>query len=363
MNNLKHWLGIAKILKTERTGDLENIAKPWMLIEGLIPQGSIVIIAGPTYSGKTFLAMEAARAVTTGGDYVNHFKIPSYSRGNVLFIEQDSPKYDTGNALWAMIKEQWKTRSDLQYQHPLEGLHLAWHPGLDLIQDVDAVSIAKTANSLFTHLKTTISTEFLYSEEGDVIGERPTGDTEEEGYRGAKLIILDTLRALNTGEENESGPMEGVMQRLKMIRSLTGATIILIHHTGSGSERLRGSTAIDGAADCILYVNGKNGKGTVTVKKARAIQPEDFKFEIVSQDHPEYGLIKQVEYRGAAEAQQEVEDQFEVHLRKEGEVSREQLIEWTLLNGMSVRTMDSRLKKIGAIKRTENGKAFYRLSA
>jgi hypothetical protein len=355
------WLKRAPTLRIESTGDLEKLAKPWMLISDLIPQGAIVVLAGPSYSGKTFLAMEAARAVVTGADYVGHFKVPTYARGNVLFVEQDSPKYDTGNAIWAMVKEQWKRerKEEGPFDHPLDGLKFSWHPGVNLLLDLDAYAIAKTARGLFTHLSNVRDVEYTYSEDGEVIGVAP-GDETAEGYLGAKLIVLDTLRALNTGDENESQAMEAVMQRLKLIRALTGATIILIHHTSSGGERLRGSTAIDGAADCIFYVKGKKGKGTVTVRKARAIQPEDFKFEIVSEENADHGTIKRVEYRGAAEEKDETEDQLEVFLRARGEVDRESLIEWANINGMSVRTLDRRLKEIGITKRTEGRKAFYR---
>lgn len=363
----KMWLDKARVLETEGSGALENIPKPWMLIEDLIPQGAVCVLAGRGYSGKTFLAMEAARAVVTGQPFLGHFKVPEYSRGNVLFIEQDSPRYDTGNAIWAMIKEQWKgEKENVSDQHALEGLRLSWHPGLNLMQKMDAYSIAKTANSLFTHLKNTVTTEFIFSEEGDIIGERPTGDIEEEGYRGAKLIVLDTLRALNTGKENESDDMEPIIQHLKLIRHLTGATVLLIHHTGAGDDRTRGSTAVEDGADFTMFVKGRKGKAKVEVRKARAVQPLDFKFEITSEEKPGLGLTKQVVFRGIIEdqgADEEVSNQVGEYIKQQGEVSREQLLEWSALNGMSTPTLDRRLKELAVLKRTEGRRAFYRISS
>jgi len=367
VNPHKVWLDKARVLETEGSGALENIPKPWMLIDGLIPQGAVCVLAGRGYSGKTFLAMEVARAIVTGQPFLGHYKVPEYSRGNVLFIEQDSPKYDTGNAIWAMIKEQWKAeKTDAEVQHVLEGLRLAWHPGLNLMQRMDAYTIVKTANSLFTHLKNTITTEFIFSEEGDIIGERPDGEIEEEGYRGTKLIVLDTLRALNTGKENESDDMEPIIQNLKLIRHLTGATILLIHHTGAGDERTRGSTAIEDGADFTMFVKGRKGKAKVEIRKARAVQPLDFKFEITSQEKPELGLTKQVVFRGELEEQDsddEAPNQLAEYLKKQGEVSREQLLEWSALNGMSSATLDRRLKELAVSKRSEGRRVFYTLSS
>lgn len=367
MTSHKDWLKAAKIIETEGSGALENIPKPWMLIDGLLPQGAVCVLAGRGYSGKTFLAMEAARAIVTGQPFLGHYKVPSFSRGNVLFIEQDSPKYDTGNAIWAMIKEQWKAeKTDLEVQHPLEGLRIAWHPGLNLMQRLDAYRIAKTANSLFTHLNNVVEDELIFSEEGDVIGRRPTGDIEEEGYRGAKLIILDTLRALNTGKEDKSDDMEPIVQNLKLIRHLTGATILLIHHTGAGDERTRGSTAVEDGADFTMYVKGRKGKAKVEIRKARAVQPLDFKFEITSQENPTLGPTKQVVFRGEMEEQDsddEAPNQLTEYLKKQGEVSREQLLEWSALNGMSRATLDRRLKELAIAVRHEGKRVFYKFSA
>jgi len=66
------------------------------------------------------------------------------------------------------------------------------------------------------------------------------------------LIIFDTLRAANAGEENSSRDMALVMGRLKELRE-GGFTLLLLHHTGKVSEsQYKGSTAISDLCDHAL---------------------------------------------------------------------------------------------------------------
>jgi len=66
------------------------------------------------------------------------------------------------------------------------------------------------------------------------------------------LLIFDTLRAAQDGDENDSKDMALVMGRLKEIRD-AGFTILIIHHTPRANDRAsKGSTAITDLADHVL---------------------------------------------------------------------------------------------------------------
>jgi archaellum biogenesis ATPase FlaH len=66
------------------------------------------------------------------------------------------------------------------------------------------------------------------------------------------VIVIDTLRASQKGDENDSQHMTSVMQRLQELRD-SGFTIILLHHTTKYKERqYKGSTAIYDQSDHIL---------------------------------------------------------------------------------------------------------------
>ncbi|MBF0459110.1 MAG: AAA family ATPase [Nitrospirae bacterium] len=63
------------------------------------------------------------------------------------------------------------------------------------------------------------------------------------------ILIFDTLRACQNGDENSSQDMQKVMSRFKELRDM-GFTIILLHHTAKGdSTRYKGSTAIQDLCD------------------------------------------------------------------------------------------------------------------
>lgn len=325
-----------KPLPLESAATLAHIAKPPMLITDLIPERSITFIAGPTYSGKTFFALELARAVAFNQPFMGHF--PVERPGNVLFIEQDSPKYDTGRALYSMILPllpQLEACAD--GAHPLQALQLSWFPGVNLTRPEDVGRIAHTAKHLSTPL-----------------GYRGRDEITDDGCR---LIILDTFRRHFTGNENDSDIMQTILDRLTWLVNETGASLLCLHHVSRphpggamDSMNLRGSTAIEGSVDNIFMVrkNKKKGISTVTIDKARAIQPPNFTYRIVTETHP--ALLKRVELVEILNDEEEGEppvlpeakptkdtllDQIRQH-----PCSRQELLNWGMLNGVSRSSID-----------------------
>lgn len=51
--------------------------KPVMLLEHLIPEKALTIIAAPSYTGKTHIAIEMGLALATGTNFLDHFKGPA----------------------------------------------------------------------------------------------------------------------------------------------------------------------------------------------------------------------------------------------------------------------------------------------
>lgn len=76
------------------------------------------------------------------------------------------------------------------------------------------------------------------------------------------LLIVDTLRAFQSLDENDSRHMAGIMANLKAIRD-RGFTIILLHHTPKNNERTyKGSTAIFDLCDHVLSIHSVKQPGT-----------------------------------------------------------------------------------------------------
>jgi len=358
-------LAAAQPLEIESVNSLQGIQKPPMLVDNLLPKGSITLLAGPTYSGKTFFAMELARAVALGTKFMGHFNIAE--RGNVLFIEQDSPKYDTGRALWAMLHD-YETDEERGARgfSDLDSLYVSWHPGLNLKNPLDLARIAVTANKLNTFRGIYFSQPQY---EIDSQGEPYLADDGEhdEGYQGAALIILDTFRSLHTAEENSSTEMEAIMQGIKQLRQATGAAIVRIHHGPKPTLGqpdfigVRGSTAIEGAVDTILKINSnrKTRQSSCVVVKARAIQPPDFHYQIIAEEQA--GIVsKRVEFRGEiTTGENDSSPEIAItallaYIRSNSlGVTNEEAATWIALNGKSKATLGrwlSQLIKEGNIR-------------
>lgn len=226
-----------KALTTESARGLRNIGPPPMVIEELLPVGSITLVSGQPYSGKTFFALEAARAVATDAPFMGKWKVTR--PGNVLIVEQDSPKYDTGRALWAMLA-QGAAGEDPNEPSAVDNIRISWHPGLDLASRLDAMRIIETANHMWSGGVAEYQRVDVDAEGNVTV----SPEQYEYGYDGASLIILDSSRSLHRGKEDKSDDMEVVLQNIKFIREKTGAAIILIAHDNATGEKTRGSTAI-----------------------------------------------------------------------------------------------------------------------
>lgn len=75
-------------------------------------------------------------------------------------------------------------------------------------------------------------------------------------YSAPGVIVFDTLARMFGGEdENASGPMGRFIDACNQLQRKTGATIILIHHTGKDTERgLRGHSSLKAALDFSLEI-------------------------------------------------------------------------------------------------------------
>ena len=79
------------------------------------------------------------------------------------------------------------------------------------------------------------------------------------------LIVLEPLRNLHDEDENDPGGMKRVMDRLRLLRSLAGCTVLFNHHNAKPStasrgrragEELRGTTVIHASVDVGIYLRG-----------------------------------------------------------------------------------------------------------
>ena len=223
--------------------------------------------------------------------------------------------------------------------HHLAALGLAWHPGLSLQRLEDCTEITKVARMRFTSL----------GHHGPL----------EVAYTGTKLIIMDTLRRMKgNADENDATQMGTIMNNLDWIREHSGkAAIMFLHHSTKNTFGVRGSSAIESEVDNIFRLARSKKTGLVTchIEKARAIQPLSFHYNILTEEHPIHGTLKEVKFAGLEEPPPEIDEQPKPDkqtlltlVTNKGPVHRAKLAEWAGLNNVPKSTL---YKWITSLKR------------
>lgn len=90
-----------------------------------------------------------------------------------------------------------------------------------------------------------------------------------------KLIVFDTLAwCMTGGDENSTGDMQRLITHCRQIQTATGATVLLIHHTGKSGASERGSSALRGGADMMIELT--NDDEVITLSCSKSKETEGF---------------------------------------------------------------------------------------
>ena len=179
------------------------------LIKGIIPANSFGMLFGKSGSFKSFQAISWACHIATGKHWDGH----KVKQAPVLLIAGEG-----GQGVPRRIKAWELTHNDGQLLEDLYRL-----PFAVTFNDFDQVShLAKSIH----HYEETIGKKF-------------------------GLIILDTLaRCFGAADENQTKDMNAFINACDQLKQETGATVLVVHHTGhSDQERARGSSALNAALD------------------------------------------------------------------------------------------------------------------
>jgi hypothetical protein len=116
--------------------------------------------------------------------------------------------------------------------------------------------------------------------------ERLAASARERG-RGL-FVIVDTQARVTVGlNENSSEEMGHYIEAVRLIRSMTEACVVSVHHTGRTGGDARGSSAIDGAQTTEIKIDSKAKSltGKLIVEKQKdmeEIDPIDIAFDVVA---------------------------------------------------------------------------------
>lgn len=193
--------------------DFDNEPEPTWIVDGLIPDDSIVLWIGPSQSFKSFLLLDVALGVASGATTFGAKPEP----GAVIYgATEDKRNIGKGRRL------AWKLARSLNEPIPNFG-----------VSDVPAIGMHPDFEAWIQQTR-----EWL-------------------GERKLKLIAIDTAgKTLGSNNENDSATVRLFYTMCNVLRDEFGCTVVAIHHSGKDSERgARGSSAwtadFDSVIECI----------------------------------------------------------------------------------------------------------------
>jgi hypothetical protein len=196
------------------------------LVDGLIPVGGIVVVAGKPKAGKSTTIRDGALAMTRGGEWLDR---RCYGPATVWYLALEGRRRD--------IRAHFRQMGAM----PTDPLHVfVGQAPRDIIVAVDDLAAR----------------------------DRPAA------------IIVDTLQRFLRAEDTDSySEMTTLFDLLIGIAQRSGAAIILLHHAGksdrAGIDAILGSTAIAGSADTIVLLNRTDRYRTIsTVQRVGDDLPE-----------------------------------------------------------------------------------------
>ena len=198
---------------------------PGWIIKNVLPRAELVVLYGESGSGKSFLALDLMGAIARGVDWRGH-KTTQGLRCGYIAAE--------GAAGF---------RNRLQAYGSHYGIELA---------DLPLAIMAGAPN---------------FAEKADIVD---LGRAMRI-YGQLDVLVVDTLAQVTAGlNENSGEDMGRVIAHCKTLHAVTGATVVLVHHSGKDASRgARGWSGIKGALDAELEVTRSDNDRCVTISKMK----------------------------------------------------------------------------------------------
>jgi hypothetical protein len=237
-------------LRVVRALDLLSAPAPIEVVEGIAWAGCLTVLVSESGTGKTFLLLDLAAALSDGLSWHGRTTRP----GSVVYISYE------GDALSVRL------RAIHDRGHRLEHLYVI--PGHDPIsprvtRDGEERSIGELA---LTVGMTALVTELEAKKRPPLV-----------------VVMIDTVRASMTGSEDSSEHVSAYLRAVRRIQAcVPDAAVILAHHAGwqdgdTQRKRERGSSAWRGNCDCTLFLeageyDSERGEAELTL---RALKTRD----------------------------------------------------------------------------------------
>ncbi len=307
---LKDLVNDADPYVVQTTHDLYAIPPVEFLIEDILPLYSIVGLTGFPGTGKTWLALEMMRAVTTGSNFLGKFQAKP---APVLFVGNDASLHD--------YAQQWRRLTMVEYGAQQESIE----EGL------------RDTNPFNTLVHFLIESEFNFDDLNQVarlirtsqavFGETRYSHVEEDGEVSIEentrqhfgLIVFDCVSKFTSAKEGDNTATAIAFDNVRKIAAITGATLVLLHHNASPSEYRTGeewrgggsSGAAIASLDAHYHLITKT-KGVVEfkMKKMRGLTIDPFLFSLDVHSPGEASL----DYLGVQETKEDTDEKLIQHL-------------------------------------------------
>ena len=204
-----------------------NLPEPEPLVAGMIFERTLVAVVGAPGVGKTFVALALGLAQAAGCSA--WLGAPIVKHGPAIYIAAEgAPAPRIGG---------WKVHHGYDLNAPL-GLH-TWSGAVNLL---DPLAVA-----LFIG-----KTKALHP----------------------RMVILDTFaRCFVGGDENSARDVGIAVAALDRIRTGLDATVVVLHHMNKGGTSERGSGALRGACDTVMYLQQADDLLQLTCDKQKDAEP------------------------------------------------------------------------------------------
>lgn len=204
------------------SSDLDTLPDPDPLVYGLLDRGSVALLAGKFGTYKSFLALDWACHVALGLPWQGHDVDKAVP---VVYIAAE------GQVGVKRRVRGWRQRH-------LAGDHL---PPRSLTVIPQRVVLETDKDGKATaHLRELV---------------------ELVNDRGAGLVVFDTLsKSRGKAEENSNSDMAQVMALVIELCRATGATVLLVAHTGYSGEHTRGGSSQEDDADSVFVIKFEDPK-------------------------------------------------------------------------------------------------------
>jgi hypothetical protein len=189
--------------------NLDQIPDPKPLVKGWLDLGTVVTVAGETGSYKTFAMLDLALAIATGGKWLDKYPIETGAMPVMYVVGEGGYGLKLRGHVWEGQNERVPESMVTFWMRPKRTM-----AGMNFWESLQ----------------------------------------EEAIEREAKVIFLDTLSSL-APDIDEAKDAALLVRRCTQLSAATGATVIIIHHSGWGDKgRVRGGSALEFNVDTVIIL-------------------------------------------------------------------------------------------------------------